>query len=147
MTPEDLVAGERLLADATAGEWRLGWFDGPGRILVETGPEDEPVWINEGTSAADANLIVWAKNNLAELIALARTALDREQLVSHLLETDEDLEAQPVGTIILTEQGGLFERVRVGFDRHYWGEVNTAVRMASRHIALPAQVLYREEGM
>lgn len=65
-----------------------------------------------------------------------------------VLETDEDLEAADFGTLILSEQGGIFEKIFYAEDgeRHLqpgWLEVSTRERMRSSDIALSVLVLAR----
>ncbi|WKK11955.1 hypothetical protein QYN14_25750 [Rhodococcus ruber] len=91
MTPEQIAEGRRLLAAATPGPWVVGGRSRTGGVYF--GNQNPEV---EGPSGdawdSDAELIVWARNNLPALLdRLERAQADMWRLMNDLHETAEGL--------------------------------------------------------
>lgn len=65
-------------------------------------------------------------------------AATRTRVVTTVIELD----ALPVGSVVLSEQGAVFERDEVDMS---WMETGVTWRLSSEDIALPARVLYEHE--
>ncbi|NKS17333.1 hypothetical protein GS490_13485 [Rhodococcus hoagii] len=61
-----------------------------------------------------------------------------------VVETVADLDDLPKGSVVITEQGGVYEAGDPGFDRDWW-ETGQEWTQASMDLALPATVLYLPE--
>lgn len=83
--PIDVLEVSRLYRGTTEGDWRVGWFDGPGQVLIETGPEDEPVWIARDLTAADANFAVEAHRLLRQAVMELAETRDRLRDIQRIL--------------------------------------------------------------
>ena len=71
------------------------------------------------------------------LVRLADEATTRTRVVTTVTELD----ALPVGSVVLSEQGAVFEHDHDGF----WAEPGFTWRPMSKDMALPARVLYNPE--
>ncbi|NKR90570.1 hypothetical protein GS483_00310 [Rhodococcus hoagii] len=75
---------------------------------------------------------------------LAERLIERGWSRPCVVETVADLDDLPKGTVVLTEQGGVYEAGDPGFDRDWW-ETGQEWTQASMDLALPATVIHLPE--
>ena len=77
-----------------------------------------------------------------EVVTITRADLDELLEGPRTVTTVEELDALPDMSVIITEQGGLWEAVRAYPGRNVWQEPGREGLVASETLALPATVLH-----